>query len=535
MHVCMLMRIYIHYVCIYIRIYNSRCIRIHIYTWKNKKGESQTTARSIIVTHVGFTLCACTKQWVTNSESRTNGCNLTRTRCSRIICVYTYICIYYTYMCICQVTNHHAQVDTNWVRQEKIHTYTCIHAMRHEPQHAIWHELGVTAECKRASPVLAATPRALSVLCALILGVQPPWCKMWGSGDVGSWLCCHVAAPPPLAWNESCHIRMSHVTYGWVMSHMNESCHIWMSHVTFKRVMAHIWMGHVTYKWVMLHMDQSRHVWMSHVTYGWVMSHKNESWRTYEWVMAHINESCHTWMSHGTHFWVLAHMNKSWHTHEWDMAHIWMGHVFPCCCCSSACPGGKFAKNSSLMNLQWKMTIEPTFEKFYLPMSTVICSTCDETRVSDSWLMIYGGWSRDVRESWLIRRVTWETHDSWFMDLWIVMWVTCPYLRHDSCEGVMAHTAWDMRNSWSMIHGVWYEWLALFVALIDTTHVSEWLTSHVMWCGWLMWVSGSWVVYCYISHMILMWVSGLRVIRYDMDDSCEWVVRESCIVTYHIW
>jgi len=43
--------------------------------------------------------------------------------------------------------------------------------------------------------------------------------------------------------NESCHIRMSHVTYEWVISHisfMNEACHIWMCHVTYECVMSNI-------------------------------------------------------------------------------------------------------------------------------------------------------------------------------------------------------------------------------------------------------------------------------------------------------
>jgi len=37
----------------------------------------------------------------------------------------------------------------------------------------------------------------------------------------------------------SCFIRMRHVSYEWVMSHMNESCLIWMSHVSYSWVMSH--------------------------------------------------------------------------------------------------------------------------------------------------------------------------------------------------------------------------------------------------------------------------------------------------------
>jgi len=86
----------------------------------------------------------------------------------------------------------------------------------------------------------------------------------------------------------SCHIWMSHVTYGWVMSHMNESCHVWMSHVKYGWVMSrmnescHVWISHVTYGWVMSRLNESCHVWISHVTYGWVI-----------W---HINEPCHIWI-----------------------------------------------------------------------------------------------------------------------------------------------------------------------------------------------------------------------------------------------
>jgi len=42
-------------------------------------------------------------------------------------------------------------------------------------------------------------------------------------------------------------------------------------------VLSHIRMSHVTYKWVMSHTNESCHIWMSYVTYTWVMSHTNES------------------------------------------------------------------------------------------------------------------------------------------------------------------------------------------------------------------------------------------------------------------
>jgi len=86
------------------------------------------------------------------------------------------------------------------------------------------------------------------------------------------------------------------------MSYTNESCHIRMSHITNERVMSH--------------MKKSCHGWMNHVTYGWVTSHLNKSRHIYEWVMSHMNESCHIWMNHVTYERVMPHMNKSCHKYE---------------------------------------------------------------------------------------------------------------------------------------------------------------------------------------------------------------------------
>ena len=58
-------------------------------------------------------------------------------------------------------------------------------------------------------------------------------------------------------------IKMSHVTYPWVMSHINESCHVWVNHVT--------------YQWVMSHINKSWRIWISNGTYECVMSHMNET------------------------------------------------------------------------------------------------------------------------------------------------------------------------------------------------------------------------------------------------------------------
>jgi len=156
--------------------------------------------------------------------------------------------------------------------------------------------------------------------------------------------CCTTCS---ILMNESCLIRMSHVSYEWVMSHMNESCLIWMSHVsyqsvmspprqiekggsakilhilvcTYEWVMSHtnesclIWMSHVSYEWDMTHMNESCLIWMSHVSYQWVMSHTNESCLipmshvSYKWVMSHTNESCLIQMSHVSYQWVVFDMN----------------------------------------------------------------------------------------------------------------------------------------------------------------------------------------------------------------------------------
>ena len=91
--------------------------------------------------------------------------------------------------------------------------------------------------------------------------------------------------PVPQKHKEYSTVWMSHVAYGWIMSHMNESCHAWMSHVT--RVMSSMNESchtiRVTSRTSMCDewgWYESCHIWMSHVAY--------------EWVMSNMNESCHT-------------------------------------------------------------------------------------------------------------------------------------------------------------------------------------------------------------------------------------------------
>jgi len=151
-----------------------------------------------------------------------------------------------------------------------------------------------------------------------------------------------------MGMSESCHIWMSHVTYGRVMSHIHESCHACM-HMNLSDESCHIWMSHDTckfhnhsnserlvtrmsaschtYEWAM------SHIWMSHVknmnwschVYEWVMSHMNElfdTWTspvTYMWFMSHMHESCHIYMSHVTYKWVMSRIHESFHiyTHSY--------------------------------------------------------------------------------------------------------------------------------------------------------------------------------------------------------------------------
>jgi len=84
----------------------------------------------------------------------------------------------------------------------------------------------------------------------------------------------------------SCHMRMSHVTCEWVVSHVE----MLRRDITLHRVC----LRHFSPEWVLSHLNESCHIWMSHVTY--------------EWVMPHLHESCHKWMSHVACEWVMSHM-----------------------------------------------------------------------------------------------------------------------------------------------------------------------------------------------------------------------------------
>jgi len=142
------------------------------------------------------------------------------------------------------------------------------------------------------------------------------------------------------SWN----VWIVHVAHEWVMSDSNEACHAWMSHVTLKhkiqicatsrcrkthqrRDACHIRVSHATYEWVLSHIHESCHRWTSRVIYEWVLSHTDL--RDYSvlqdtsrpWVVSQhdINESCHIWTSHVTYTRVVSHMEES--------CHMWMLHV----------------------------------------------------------------------------------------------------------------------------------------------------------------------------------------------------------------
>ena len=103
--------------------------------------------------------------------------------------------------------------------------------------------------------------------------------------------------------NESCHIWMSHVTYGSVTAHTNESWHRLTSVFTYNWVMTHMWFKRqLTFKWVISHMNESCRTseWLVSPIYWWVMSHIWMSRFWSEWVISRLNQLCHTWMSHGT-------------------------------------------------------------------------------------------------------------------------------------------------------------------------------------------------------------------------------------------
>jgi len=149
--------------------------------------------------------------------------------------------------------------------------------------------------------------------------------------------------------NASCLIRMSHVSYEWVMSHKNESCLILTSHENITR------MSPLKDSWDMTRSCATWPVHMRHDSFIWGMT------RSYEALVIHECHEClnrkmrKTWLVHvqrDSSIWDMTHPYGTWLVHarhylftnvtnvsierfvrrstdtrEWIMSHVWMSHV----------------------------------------------------------------------------------------------------------------------------------------------------------------------------------------------------------------
>jgi len=106
-------------------------------------------------------------------------------------------------------------------------------------------------------------------------------------------------------WVEAmAHVKVRHVTYERVMSHINESFHTLFGGVVqvvgkgVRRVNVTFWF--VTCEQVMSNMDES-----CHILFGGVVQAVGKSVSrvsiTYEWSISHTNKACRISMSHVTH------------------------------------------------------------------------------------------------------------------------------------------------------------------------------------------------------------------------------------------
>ena len=73
-----------------------------------------------------------------------------------------------------------------------------------------------------------------SLLCTLPETMRFWWSAEWVLFDFTKDDALFFELERSVLANLPCHVWMSHVTYGWVMSHVNESCHIWKSHVVYE-------------------------------------------------------------------------------------------------------------------------------------------------------------------------------------------------------------------------------------------------------------------------------------------------------------
>jgi len=129
------------------------------------------------------------------------------------------------------------------------------------------------------------------------------------------------------------YVTVSYVTYGWVTSLMNESCHTWMecrtptgrskwSHVVCNSELCHIRLSHVTYERVMSHMGGTQDA-QAHLEMKLYEKKSAEVADVEMQVISPVmNESCLIYMSHVTYVWVMSHMYESCHICMSHVAHM---------------------------------------------------------------------------------------------------------------------------------------------------------------------------------------------------------------------
>ena len=102
--------------------------------------------------------------------------------------------------------------------------------------------------------------------------------------------------------NDSCHVRMRQVSYGWVMSHVYVSCH----HVSYEGLMSCLVLSAagrvVSCGCSMSHIYASCHIHLHRVSCRWDMPHIRG-------VFCHVS-----WLRHVTHVCIVSHIDESLHT-----------------------------------------------------------------------------------------------------------------------------------------------------------------------------------------------------------------------------